>query len=112
MSCARYYNPRLRKQILAGLEPAWLYQHPRRTYIRQCVLACPDWVDRRELNALREAARRASEFLGVEYVLDHIVPLNHPSVCGLHVPWNLAIVTRAANAAKSNRFSPDQLELL
>lgn len=42
--------------------------------------------------------------LGPEYVLDHIVPLNHPQVCGLHVPWNMRVVTREENTLKGNEF--------
>ncbi len=111
MSCARYFNPKLRFLILIGFEPAWLLKHPRRSYIRAAVLAAPVWVDREVLKALRTAAKTARQVTGVEHVLDHIVPLNHPYVCGLHVPWNLRIVTRAVNAYKSNKWSPDQMEM-
>lgn len=111
MSCARYFNPRLRPLILAGQEPDWLLRHPRRSYIRQAVLSALPWVDRAALNALRDEARRLTRETGVEHVLDHIVPLNHPAVCGLTVPWNLRVITRAQNGAKGARWAPDQLEL-
>lgn len=37
-------------------------------------------------------------------MLDHIIPLRHPEVCGLHVPWNLRVVKRETNLKKGNRF--------
>lgn len=111
MSIARYFNPTMRRKILAGLIPAWLKAHPRRSYIVAANLSTPDWVSRTELKALHEEAKRRTAVTGVEHVLDHIVPLNHPDVCGLTVPWNLQVMTRAQNAAKSNRWCPDQLEL-
>lgn len=111
MSCARYFNPVLRPRLLRGEEPAWLLKHPRRAYIVQAVLSALPWVDRRELNALRDEARRLTRETGVDHVLDHIIPLSHPHVCGLTVPWNLRVITRAQNAAKGGSFHPDQLAL-
>lgn len=111
MSTVRYFNPRMRRKILAGDIPWWVQQHPRRAYIVAANLATPDWVDREALKALHDEARRITKETGVSHVLDHIVPLTHPYVCGLTVPWNLRVITRAQNATKSNRWCPDQLEL-
>jgi len=40
----------------------------------------------------------------LNYVVDHIVPIIHPNVCGLHVIANLQLIPYAANGAKGNRF--------
>ena len=37
-------------------------------------------------------------------VVDHIIPLRHKLVCGLHAPWNMQYMTREANRDKSNSF--------
>ena len=111
MTCARYFNPRLRPLILRGEEPDWLVYHPRRSYVRAAVLSALPWVDRKELNALRDEARRLTRETGIEHVMAHIVPLNHPRVCGLTVPWNFKLIPRAVNAAEGNYFCPEQMEM-
>lgn len=111
MSVARYFNPKLRARIAAGDIPGWLQRHPRKTYIFAAVLSAPAWADRVAINALRAEARRLTCTTKVRHVLDHEIPINHPYVCGLTVPGNMRVVTYAQNAYKSNRWSPDQLEL-
>lgn len=116
MSCTRYAQPLLKARLMAGRNTRLAgaprqARHVRRDYIVQAVLSAPDWVDRKALQALRDEASAKTAQTGVEHVLDHIVPLKHPMVCGLTVPWNLAVVPRAVNAAKSNYWCEWQGDL-
>jgi 5-methylcytosine-specific restriction endonuclease McrA len=71
--------------------------------------ARPTWLNEFEelwLDELYDLAKRR----GME--VDHIIPIKHDRVCGLHVPWNLQLLTRSQNAAKSNKFDEDVVAIL
>lgn len=104
MAAHNWIRPKLRARILAGEIPFWLRVHPRRQYVTQAVLATPPWVDRHALKQLAVKRDEMTKRTGIEHTIDHIVPLNHPRVCGLNVPWNLRVVPKASNAKKLNAW--------
>lgn len=41
---------------------------------------------------------------GKEYQIDHIIPIRHKNVCGLHRHWNMQVITKEENKRKFNKF--------
>jgi hypothetical protein len=66
--------------------------------------ACPSWADRKQILMFYKTASRVSAQTGIPHEVDHIVPLRGKGVCGLHVPYNLQVITADANLRKGNRL--------
>ena len=69
--------------------------------------ATPKWltkIERLQMRDLYVQARKMTELTRERYVVDHIVPLRGADVCGLHVPWNLRVITQEENLVKSNKL--------
>jgi hypothetical protein len=68
--------------------------------------ATPKWLSRKQKSEIRQLYQIAitmTQTTGEQYVVDHIVPLRGEAVCGLHVPWNLRVITQDENLKKSNK---------
>jgi len=70
-------------------------------------LAAPAWltvIHRAQIQEMYDIAEARTVQTGTPHEVDHIVPLKHPRVCGLHVPWNLQVLTQSANRQKRNNL--------
>lgn len=57
-----------------------------------------------EILAFYDEARRLTRETGIKHEVDHVHPLKGVNFCGLHVPWNLQILTMSVNRSKSNKL--------
>lgn len=86
----------------------WRRDNPGKTSAhvsaRRCkrINATPLWADKAAIIDIYKEAIR----LGM--TVDHIIPLTHPLVCGLHVQSNLRVIDGVENSKKGNKFNPDE----
>lgn len=87
-------------------------KHPERTlanvrlYQTRKIQASPPWLTndhKKEMLAFYRQARKLTLETGVPHHVDHIEPLRGKDACGLHVPWNLQVLTGDKNLSKGNR---------
>jgi 5-methylcytosine-specific restriction endonuclease McrA len=67
--------------------------------------ARPKWLSPIQLVQIQEfyeIAKAKSFQTGITHHVDHIIPLKNSTVSGLHVPWNLQILTESENCSKKN----------
>lgn len=97
---AYYYK---NKEAISIKQRYYTLLHPLETraakakYRASKLKATPQWADLEKIkNIYRECPKG--------YHVDHIVPLRHHLVCGLHCEFNLQHLTAIENMRKSNKF--------
>lgn len=69
--------------------------------------ATPAWANKFFIEEIYDLARRRTQTTGIKWEVDHIVPMNHPLVQGLHVEHNLQVIPQQHNRSKHNRYWPN-----
>lgn len=68
------------------------------------VQATPTWYKRGDATPYYKTAYDLTKRTGEKYVVDHVIPLKHDLVCGLHCKENLQVITQIENLRKHNSF--------
>lgn len=105
----RYYHAN--KELIAEKAKLWraknkdkiaYYASKRRASIKN---ATPCWADQDIIKSFYTEAQYFNQSI------DHIIPLTHPLVCGLHCEYNLQLMDLKENIAKNNNFEICEHEL-
>jgi hypothetical protein len=67
------------------------------------LMAMPAWIEKQEIVKFYIEARTESLITGIPHEVDHVWPLQGKGFTGLHVPWNLRVITRIENRQKHNK---------
>ena len=76
--------------------------------------AIPSWLtseQQEQINSIYRKCRHMTMETGIQHHVDHIVPIHGVTVCGLHVPENLQILTASENCSKRNSFDAGTLTI-
>jgi hypothetical protein len=103
----RKKNPESRKRALSKWNSENAEYKRAKVAERRLKTVTPSWADKKAIMGVYREAANLSAKTGIAYHVDHIVPINSPIVCGLHVEANLRAIPAIENMSKGNLFWPD-----
>jgi hypothetical protein len=77
--------------------------------------ATPPWltaIHEAQMQEMYDIARARTVQTGIEHHVDHIHPLKGNGFNGLHVPWNLQVITAFENLSKRNNLPKEDQHLM
>lgn len=100
----KVYDSAHKEKLVLYRKEYWKNNRSKRCYHTQLynarqLRATPAWA----CLPLVEAVYKRAQELGL--TVDHVIPLRGKLVCGLHVPFNLQLLTRGENSRKGNRYA-------
>ena len=90
----------------------WKRENPAKVYASTAsrraskLLRTPKWMDatQKAENDFTYEYCSALRSIGMDYHVDHVVPLQGKEVSGFHVPWNLQVIHAKDNLRKANNL--------
>ena len=101
----RVRNPEYYKEHYKANKERYVAARARRRAAQES--ATPSWlsaIDKAMIQEMYDVSEARYIQTGIKHHVDHIVPINGKNVAGMHVPWNLQVITAHENLSKGWRF--------
>ena len=98
-------NPEYLKEHYKANKERYVAARARRRAAQES--ATPTWltaIDKAMIQEMYDVSEARYIQTGIKHHVDHIVPINGKGVAGMHVPWNLQVITAHENLSKGWRF--------
>ena len=98
-------NPEYLKEHYKANKVRYVAARARRRAAQES--ATPAWltaIDKAMIQEMYDVSAARFVQTGIKHHVDHIVPINGKKVSGMHVPWNLQVITAQENLSKGWRF--------
>lgn len=108
---AAYYV--LNKNKVDAINRKWQKDNPAKRNViamrrkAKKLQAIPKWTNQFFISEIYDLANRRRKMTGIDWHVDHIVPLQHKLVCGLHCEANLRVIPATINRHKHNSWWPE-----
>jgi 5-methylcytosine-specific restriction endonuclease McrA len=96
-----------KQSLQYGKESSAKKNHINSKYRASKLKAIPRWLTSfhlEQIESLYKLSKTVEKLTKVKHHVDHIIPLQGETVSGLHVPWNLRIITASENSSKKNKL--------
>jgi len=109
----RYRNNEENRKKLRERVKNWCKRNPDKAshncskYRTKKLLRSPSWLTKEQLRQISYfymTSVMLTRITGIRHHVDHIIPLQGKNVSGLHVPWNLQVITADENMRKHNKL--------
>lgn len=103
------YNAR-KPEVLSNAREKWLAANPERAAenkARRKAIekhAMPKWADRNAIENIYKQRIELEKVTEMQWHVDHIIPLQGKTICGLHIAENLQVLPATVNMQKSNKL--------
>ncbi len=67
--------------------------------------AMPLWANKFIIKEIYALAKLRTKLTGNKWEVDHVIPINGRTVCGLHVENNLQVIPMFINRSKGNKYA-------